>query len=75
MRLSPFSPGIAAQAGVRMVVSKWEVQFSDTAVETVDVTLPLVMLFNPNEKVLQWVEQMKNQAPIAFEELPLDPMM
>lgn len=33
------------------------------------------MLFNPNEKVLQWVEQMKNQAPIAFEELPLDPMM
>jgi len=68
-------PGIAAQAGVRMVVSKWEVQFSDPAVENVDVTLPLVMLFNPNEKVLKWVEQMKNQAPIAFEELPLDPMM
>ncbi len=68
-------PGIAARAGVRLVVSKWEVQFSDPAVETVDVTLPLVKLFNPNEKVLTWVEQMKNQAPIAFEELPLDPMM
>jgi hypothetical protein len=68
-------PGIAADAGVAMIVSKWEVQFGSAAIETVDVTLPMVKLFNPSEKVLKMVEQMKSLEPIAFEKLPLDPMM
>ena len=68
-------PQIAAQAGVTIIVSKWEVQFRDATVETVDVTLPIVKLFNPDERVLQWIEQMKSQPPIAFEELSLDPML
>ena len=68
-------PAIAAQADVSLIVSKWEVQFSNSAVETVDVTLPIVKLFNPSEKVLAWVAQMKTQDPVPFEKLPLDPKM
>lgn len=68
-------PAIAEQAGVAVIVSKWEVQFMDSTVQTVDVTLPIARLFNPSEQVLEWVEQMKSRAPIAFEKLPLDPMM
>ena len=68
-------PAIAAEAGVSLIVSKWEVQFSNSAVETVDVTLPIVKLFHPSDKVLAWVAQMKTQDPIPFEELPLDPNM
>ncbi len=68
-------PAIAAQAGVSLIVSKWEVQFSNPAVETVDVTLPMVKLFNPSDRVLAWVAQMKTQDPIPFEKLPLDPKM
>lgn len=68
-------PAIAAQAGVSLIVSKWEVQFQTTAVETVDVTLPIVKLFNPSDRVLAWIAQMKTQDPIPFEKLSLDPKM
>ena len=68
-------PAIAGEAGVSLIVSKWEVQFQTTAVETVDVTLPIVKLFNPSERVLAWVAQMKTQDPVPFEKLPLDPKM
>ena len=66
-------PAIAAQAGVALIVSKWEVPFKDGTVETVDVTLPIVKLFNPSDRVLKWVDQLKDKEPIAFEKLPLDP--
>jgi hypothetical protein len=68
-------PAIAAQAGVSLIVSKWEVQFQTAGVETVDVTLPIVKLFNPSGRVLAWIAQMKTQDPIPFEKLPLDPKM
>jgi len=66
-------PAIAAQAGVALIVSKWEVPFKSAGVETVDVTLPVVMLFKPSDKVLHWIEEMRAQDPIPFEKLPLDP--
>ncbi|MFY9726518.1 MAG: hypothetical protein WB579_02380 [Bryobacteraceae bacterium] len=68
-------PAVAAQAGVALIVSKWELQFKGPGVELVDVTLPIVRLFNPSNKVLQWIEEMKTQAPVPFEKLPLDPNM
>jgi len=68
-------PAIAAQAGVALIVSKWEVQFMNPAVQTVDVTLPIVKLFNPSDRLLAWVAELKNQDPVPFEKLPLDPKM
>ena len=69
-------PAIARDAGVALIVSKWEVQFLDPAATTVDVTLPLVKLFNPNDQeAVKWVEEMKRQDPVPFEQLSLDPRM
>ena len=74
-KVSDKLPAVAAQAGVTAIVSKWELPYKEGTVETVDVTLPLVRLFNTNEDVLRMIEQIKAQAPIPFEKLGLDPMM
>ena len=66
-------PAIAAQAGVSIIVSKWAMPFQAAAVETVDVTLPIVKLFNPTPETLTIIDQMKSKAPIPFEKLGLDP--
>jgi len=66
-------PAVAAQAGVALIVSKWEVPFRGPGVELVDVTLPIVRLFSPSSKVMQWIEEMKTRDPVPFEKLPLDP--
>ena len=68
-------PEIARQERVTAIVSKWELPYSEQGVELVDVTLPLVKLFNPSEQVLKWVGEMKNQPPVPFAKLPLDPNM
>lgn len=38
-------------------------------VELVDVTLDLVKMFEPNERTLTWVEQMKDKKPLSLLEL------
>ena len=66
---------IARQERVTAIVSKWELPYSEPGTELVDVTLPLVKLFNPSEQVLKYVEEMKNQTPVPFDKLPLDPKL
>jgi hypothetical protein len=67
--------GIAREAGVVLIVAKWEMPYIDPAVETIDVTLPIAKLFKPDAQTLKIIEQMKDQPPVPFDELPLDPMM
>ncbi len=50
-----------------MIVSKWEIVHQDVGVEIVDVTDLLVAVFEPSEKTLKTVEQVR-----ATEPLPLD---
>jgi hypothetical protein len=64
---------IAKQERVSVIVSKWEVQFGDPAAELVDVTLPVAKLLNPSADVLRFVEETKEQAPVPFDQLGLDP--
>ena len=68
-------PDIAREAGVVLIVSKWEMPYVDSSVEIIDVTLPIAKLFKPNEQTLKIIEQMKSQEPIPFDKLPLDPSM
>lgn len=63
-------PVIAKDARVVLLVSKWEVTYRDPAIEYVDVTMPLVKLFDPEDKVLKWIEEMKTQEPIPVDKLP-----
>jgi hypothetical protein len=69
-RIKDAIPGIAKDAGVSAIVSKWELVYTDESIECVDVTPRLVKLFNPNEKVLKWIEDGSNQDPIPLEKLP-----
>ncbi len=63
-------PAIARQANVLMMVSKWDITYHDPTIEYVDVTMEFVRLFNPEEKVLKWIEQMKSQPPVPIDKLP-----
>lgn len=62
-------PDIAQQAGVDLIVSKWNIVYQQSGLELVDVTDVMVKLFNPNEQMLEMLEQMKKQKPIPLEEL------
>jgi hypothetical protein len=65
-------PGVARKAGVVLIVSKWEMPCRDPAVQAVDVTLPLVRLFQPDEATLKVLGELAKQAPVPLDELPLD---
>ena len=62
-------PGIAEAVGVDGIVSKWEFDYLAEDAEVVDITMDLAKLFEPREKAYQWIEQMKDKAPISREEL------
>jgi hypothetical protein len=65
-------PGVARDAGVVLIVSKWEMPYQDASVEVVDVTLPIARLFKPDEQTLKILGELKDQKPIPFDEVPLD---
>lgn len=64
-------PKIAQEAGVDIIVSKWEVVHKNPSIEIVDVTSHLVKLFNPDEMTLKTIEGIQKQPPIPLLELLL----
>lgn len=66
-------PGVAREAKVVLIVSKWEMPYRDPSIEIVDVTLPIARLFKPDEQTLQVIEGITKQQPIPFDEISLDP--
>jgi hypothetical protein len=65
-KLAPDLPRIAADAGVSVIVSKWDVAFQGANVEYVDVTDALVARFNPDDKVRKWIADGKTKDPIPL---------
>ncbi|HBY54950.1 MAG TPA: hypothetical protein DEH15_21300, partial [Marinilabiliales bacterium] len=59
-------------AGVFAIVSKWELTFTDTNVELIDLTMPVSKLFNPSGDFEKMVPDMQNQAPIPLEEFTVE---
>jgi hypothetical protein len=62
-------PAIAKEAGVDVLISKWDIAYQAPSVEFVDVTDRMVKPFKPNEKTLQVIQELKKHAPISPEEL------
>lgn len=60
---------VARQAGVDIIVSKWQIDYQANDVEFVDVTDAMVALYQPNEKVLKSVESLKKWKPYSESEL------
>ena len=61
-------PAIAREAGVDLIVSKWDVVYQGPAVELVDVTELVVKPFNPNERARGWIKDLGKVAPIPLED-------
>ncbi len=66
-------PAIAKDAGVSLVVSKWQIAYKDSSVEYVDVTPQLVKLLNPSDQVSKMIEQLRKKEPVPIEKLSMDP--
>ena len=67
-------PGIAAEAGVSLLVSKWEIQYGTSDVELIDLTPQLVELFDLDEATRSMIDEILKGStePIPIEQL-LDP--
>ena len=63
-------PEIAEQAGVDVIVSKWNMVYQRPGVELIDVTDLMVKPFNPDEEeILQLLNELKKHDPVPLEEL------
>jgi hypothetical protein len=60
-------PAVAHERNVDLIVSKWEVVHAGESVELVDVTPQIVELFDPSERTLKIVAQLKHHEPLAIE--------
>jgi hypothetical protein len=62
-------PAVAKAAGVDLIVSQWEVAFRNPDTKVVDLTSALVSLYNPSEKTLGYVRDLKDKAPVPRDTL------
>lgn len=64
-------PAVAQKAGVTMIVSKWEIQYSEPAIEQVDITMQIIDLFHIDDTTEKMIEEgfSANQEPAPVEQL------
>jgi hypothetical protein len=67
-RIKDQIPGIAQQAGVDVIVSKWDLVYQSPDAEFFDVTDLMIKPFNPSERVLKWAEDIRKHPPISLDE-------
>jgi hypothetical protein len=61
-------PELAKQAGVSVIVSKWELTWADPKIETVDLTNQVMALFKPTEENVKAAAEMSANPPISQDE-------
>jgi hypothetical protein len=62
-------PKVAKTANVDVIVSKWEFDYQRKKIKTVDVTDAIVKLYDPSEKTLKTIEQLRKHKPVTEEDL------
>jgi hypothetical protein len=65
-------PAVARDAGVDVIVSKWEVNYQSPNVEIVDVTDQVAALFHTSERGKQWLKQIPAKPPVPIEQITDD---
>jgi len=65
-------PDLAKETGVSMVVSKWELNYSDPSVEIVDLTTQVANLFNPKENIDKYIAEFAKMDPIPLLDLTVE---
>ncbi len=66
-------PAIAAEAGVSVIVSQWELAYSDADLPLIDVTPQIVALFDVDEQLAGQLAEMKDVEPVPPSALQLPP--
>ena len=72
-RVADGLPAVAREAGVALIVSKWELAYMDPGVEVVDVTMPLAKLFKADEETFKFLDDLAALKPAPLEEVLLNP--
>ncbi|MCJ7729367.1 MAG: hypothetical protein MUO27_05780 [Sedimentisphaerales bacterium] len=62
-------PQIAKEAGVDIIVSKWDIAYQSPSAKTVDITEKIVAPFKPDEKLLVMIRDLMTKAPMSNEVL------
>ncbi len=62
-------PKVAKEAGVELVVSKWQIDYQTEDIELIDVTKALAEAYNPKEKAWKWIDDLKNHDLVPVETL------
>lgn len=65
-------PELAKTAGVSIILSKWELNFSDPSIEIVDLTSQVAQLFHPKENIDQMSKDISAQQPIPIDEFGIE---
>jgi hypothetical protein len=60
-------PEVARQTGVEVIA--FECDYLAPGAEEVDITMELAMLFNPSDKALQWIEDIRQVEPLSLDEI------
>ncbi|MFQ5749420.1 MAG: hypothetical protein ACE5H3_08195 [Planctomycetota bacterium] len=71
-RIQDKLPGLAAEAGVDAIVSKWDVIWSGPTVAATDVTDLLVEPFHPDQATREILKQLPQTEPVPLEDLKED---
>ncbi len=66
-------PAIAAETGVSVIVSKWELPYHGPDIEVIDVTANVAALFETDEETARIVTEMANVEPVPLEEMLYQP--
>jgi hypothetical protein len=64
-------PGLAQKAGVSLIVSKWDLNYSNPDIEIIDVTPMIVALFDKAGTGTKAAEEFAKQAPMSEEDYGL----
>jgi len=62
-------PEVAKQAGVDLIVSKWQIDYLASDVKTIDVTLDMVKMFEPDPDVVEHLHKLTEKEPLTEEEV------
>jgi hypothetical protein len=62
-------PEVAKQAGVSVIVSKWNLAYRSPDAKFVDVTERLAKLFQPDESTMKMIRELPKHPPLSAEEL------
>ncbi len=62
-------PEVAKSAGVDVIVSKWAINYSAADASLIDITDEMVAPFNPDERTLKIIADLRTKAPVPLKDL------